>query len=62
MVRDIIPVLIAQGCPVLIAPRQRRPKPYPLLNRPRGKFVELPHRIQRWKGGPQNIKALTDRL
>ncbi len=30
---------------------KRRPKPFPLLNRRRRKFVELPHRNQRWKEG-----------
>lgn len=37
---------------------KRRPKPYPLLNRPRRKFVELPHRNCRWKGGPSKYRGL----
>jgi len=37
---------------------KRRPKPYPLLNRPRRKFVELPHRNNRWKGGPRKYQGL----
>lgn len=37
---------------------KRRPKPYPLLNRPRQKFVELPHRNCRWKGGPRKYQGL----
>ncbi len=36
---------------------KRRPKPYPLLNRPRGKLVELPHRNRRWKGGPAKYRG-----
>ncbi len=37
---------------------KRRPKPYPLLNRPRGSFVELPHRNSRWHGGPRKFQGL----
>ena len=37
---------------------KRRPKPYPLLNKPRRQFVELPHRNQRWKGGPIKYRGL----
>jgi hypothetical protein len=37
---------------------KRRPKPYPLLNRPRRKFVELPHRNSRWHGGPRKFQGL----
>lgn len=37
---------------------KRRPKPYPLLNRPRRKFVELPHRNCRWRGGPRKYQGL----
>ena len=37
---------------------KRRPKPFPLLNRPRRKFVELPHRNRRWHGGPRKFQAL----
>jgi hypothetical protein len=33
---------------------KRRPKPYPLLNRPRGQFVEISHRGRYWKGRPRN--------
>jgi len=31
---------------------KRRPKPYPLLNRPRKKFKEIPHRNRYWKNHP----------
>lgn len=32
---------------------KRRPKPFPLLNRPRGKFKEVPHRNRYWKNNPR---------
>jgi hypothetical protein len=37
--------------------RKRRPKPYPLLNRPRHKFKEIPHRNRYWKNNPRKTKA-----
>lgn len=37
---------------------KRRPKPYPLLNQPRRKFVEISHRNRYWKGRPRNYPAL----
>lgn len=37
---------------------KRRPKPFPLLNRPRRAFVELPHRNSRWHGGSRKYRAL----
>jgi hypothetical protein len=37
---------------------KRRPKPFPLLNRPRRHFVELPHRNNRWHGGPRKYQRL----
>jgi hypothetical protein len=36
---------------------KRRPKPYPLLNRPRGSFKEVPHRNRYWKNNPRKSKA-----
>lgn len=33
---------------------KRRPKPYPLLNQPRRRFVEISHRSRYWKGRPRN--------
>lgn len=35
-----------------------RPKPYPLLNRPRHRFVEISHRNRYWKGRPRNYRGL----
>lgn len=37
---------------------KRRPKPYPLLNQPRRKFVEISHRSKFWKGRPRNYRGL----
>ena len=37
---------------------KRRPKPYPLLNQPRHKFVEISHRSRYWKGRPRNYRDL----
>jgi hypothetical protein len=37
---------------------KRRPKPYPLLNQPRRKFVEISHRNRYWKGRARNLRAL----
>jgi hypothetical protein len=37
---------------------KRRPKPYPLLNQPRHRFKEVPHRNRYWKGRPRNYRAL----
>jgi hypothetical protein len=32
---------------------KRRPKPYPLLNKPRRQFEEIPHRTRYWKNNPR---------
>jgi hypothetical protein len=37
---------------------KRRPKPYPLLNKPRRKFVEISHRSRYWKGRPRKYRGL----
>lgn len=37
---------------------KRRPKPYPLLNRPRRRFVEISHRSRYWKGRPRKYRGL----
>lgn len=36
---------------------KRRPKPYPLLNKPRGKFKEIPHRNRYWKNNPRKTRS-----
>jgi hypothetical protein len=37
---------------------KRRPKPYPLLNQTRRRFVEISHRSRYWKGRPRNYRSL----
>ena len=37
---------------------KRRPKAFPLLNKPRRKFKEIPHRNRCWKAKPRNLKGL----
>jgi putative transposase len=37
---------------------KRRPKPYPLLNKPRRQFVEISHRSRYWKGRPRKYRSL----
>jgi hypothetical protein len=37
---------------------KRRPKPFPLLNKPRRQFVEISHRSRYWKGRPRNYRGL----
>jgi IS4 transposase len=36
---------------------KRRPKPYPLLNRPRRRFKEIPHRNRYWKNHPRKSRG-----
>lgn len=36
---------------------KRRPKPYPLLNKPRSKFKEIPHRNRHWKNNPRKTRS-----
>ena len=52
---DLVPLRPGRTEPRAV---KRRPKPFPLLNRPRRKFVELPHRNNRWRGGPRKFQAL----
>jgi len=37
---------------------KRRPKPYPLLNKPRRCFQEISHRSRYWKGRPRKYRGL----
>jgi hypothetical protein len=55
LVRDLVPLRPGRTEPRAV---KRRPKPFPLLNRPRRKFVELPHRNSRWHGGPRKFQSL----
>jgi len=36
---------------------KRRPKPYPLLNKPRRKFQEIAHRNRYWKNNPRKTRS-----
>ena len=47
LVRDVVPLRPGRTEPRAV---KHRPKPFPLLNRPRRKFVELPDRNSRWHG------------
>jgi Transposase DDE domain len=55
LARDRVPLRPGRTEPRAV---KHRPKPYPLLNRPRRQFVELPHRNCRWKGGPRKYRGL----
>jgi hypothetical protein len=55
LARDLVPCRPNRQEPRAV---KRRPKPYPLLNRPRRKFMEISHRNRYWKGRPRNLRAL----
>lgn len=55
LVCDLVPLRAGRAEPRAV---KRRPKPFPLLNRPRRQFVELPHRNSRWHGGPRKFQGL----
>jgi hypothetical protein len=55
LARDLVPRRPDRREPRAV---KRRPKAYPLLNRPRRQFVEIPHRNRYWKGGPRNYRTL----
>ena len=50
LVRDQVPFRPERSEPRAI---KRRPKPYPLLNKPRRQFKEIPHRTRYWKNNPR---------
>ena len=52
--RDRLPQRFGRSEPRAV---KRRPKPYPLLNRPRKLFKEIPHRNRYWKSNPRKSKA-----
>lgn len=52
---DLVPLRPGRTEPRAV---KHRPKPFPLLNRPRRKFVELPHRSSRWHGGSRKFQDL----
>jgi hypothetical protein len=55
LARDLVPLRPNRTEPRAV---KRRPKPYPLLNKPRRLFVEIPHRNCYWKGRPRNYRSL----
>ena len=55
LVRDLVPQRPGRQEPRAV---KRRPKPYPLLNQPRRKFVEISHRSRYWKGRPRKYRGL----
>lgn len=55
LARDLVPLRPNRTEPRAV---KRRPKPFPLLNKPRRKFVEISHRSRYWKGRPRNYRAL----
>jgi hypothetical protein len=55
LARDLMPLRPDRHEPRAV---KRRPKPYPLLNKPRRKFVEISHRGKYWKGRPRNYRGL----
>ena len=59
LLRNLVRDLVRQR-PQRTEPRvvKRRPKPYPLLNQPRRRFVEISHRSRYWKGRPRNYRGL----
>lgn len=59
LLRNLVRDLVRQR-PHRTEPRalKRRPKPYPLLNQPRRRFVEISHRSRYWKGRPRDYRGL----
>jgi hypothetical protein len=55
LARDLVPYRPNREEPRAV---KRRPKPYPLLNRPRRRFREIPHRNRYWKNNPRNYRRL----
>ena len=55
LARDLVPRRPNRREPRAV---KRRPKPYPLLNQPRHRFVEISHRSRYWKGRPRNFRSL----
>ena len=55
LARDLIPSRPHRWEP---RARKRRPKPFPLLTKPRHQFREIPHGSYYWKAKPRNYRAL----
>ncbi len=54
LARDLVPRRPNRQEPRAV---KRRPKPYPLLNQPRRKFVEISPRSRYWKGRPRKYRG-----
>jgi Transposase DDE domain len=52
--RDLLPERFGRYEPRAV---KRRPKPYPLLNRPRDSLKEIPHRNRYWKNNPRKSRG-----
>jgi len=62
LVADLLRVIALDEVPERPGRREpravkRRPKPYPLLNKPRRQFKEIAHRNRYWKNNPRNAKS-----
>ena len=55
LARDLVPYRPNREEPRAV---KRRPKPYPLLNQPRSRFREIPHRNRYWKNKPRNYRRV----
>lgn len=55
LARDLVPRRPNRREPRAV---KHRPKPYPLLNKPRRRFVEISHRSRYWKARPRNYRSL----
>jgi len=55
LARDLVPHRPHRQEPRAV---KRRPKPYPLLNKPRRQFKEVAHRNRYWKSNPRNHRRL----
>ncbi len=55
LARDLVPLRPNRSEPRAV---KRRPKAYPLLNKPRRQFVEISHRSRYWKGRPRHYRGL----
>lgn len=55
LARDLVPLRPNRQEPRAL---KRRPKQFPLLNKPRRQFKEVPHRNRYWKSKPRNLRSL----
>ncbi len=55
LARDLVPYRLNRSEP---RTRKRRPKPFPLLTKPRRQFKEVSHPNYYWKAKPRNYRAL----